>query len=58
MGKPDDLNGLRLFLQLDSYTDGKKWAEWGDSGTLYFLIRDADLAARRFDRCAFEMQCG
>jgi uncharacterized protein YwqG len=47
-----------LFLQLDSYTDGKKWAEWGDAGMLYFLIRDADLAARRFDRCAFEMQCG
>ena len=58
MRNPDDPNGLRLFLQLDSYTDGKKWAEWGDAGMLYFLIRDADLAARRFDRCAFEMQCG
>ncbi len=58
MGSPDDPNGLRLLLQLDTYTDGKKWAEWGDAGTLYFLIRDADLAARRFDRCEFEMQCG
>jgi uncharacterized protein YwqG len=58
MGGPHDPNGLQLLLQLDSYTDGKKWAEWGDAGTLYFLIRDADLAARRFDRCEFEAQCG
>jgi uncharacterized protein YwqG len=58
MGDPDDPDGLRLLLQLDSYTDGTKWAEWGDAGLLYFLIRDADLAARRFDRCEFEMQCG
>jgi hypothetical protein len=58
MGDPNDPNGLRLLLQLDSYTDGTKWAEWGDAGTLYFMIRDADLAARRFDRCEFEMQCG
>jgi uncharacterized protein YwqG len=58
MGGPNDPNGLQLLLQLDSYTDGKKWAEWGDAGTLYFLIRDADLAARRFDRCEFEAQCG
>jgi uncharacterized protein YwqG len=58
MGSPDDPNGLRLLLQLDTYTDGKQWTEWGDAGTLYFLIRDADLAARRFDRCVFEMQCG
>jgi uncharacterized protein YwqG len=58
MGSPDDPNGLRLLLQLDTYTDGKKWTEWGDAGTLYFLIRDADLAARRFGRCVFEMQCG
>jgi uncharacterized protein YwqG len=58
MGDPDDPNGLRLLLQLDTYTDGTSWAEWGDAGLLYFLIRDADLAARRFDRCEFEMQCG
>jgi uncharacterized protein YwqG len=55
---PHDPNGLQLLFQLDSYTDGKQWAEWGDAGTLYFLIRDADLAARRFDRCELEMQCG
>ena len=37
-------------------TDGNKWAEWLGGGSLYFMIRDADLAARRFDRCEFEMQ--
>jgi uncharacterized protein YwqG len=58
MRNPDDPNGLSLLLQLDTYTDGKKWTEWGDAGRLYFIIRDADLAARRFDRCEFEMQCG
>jgi uncharacterized protein YwqG len=58
MRNPDDPNGLSLLLQLDTYTDGKKWTEWGDAGRLYFIIRNADLAARRFDRCEFEMQCG
>jgi uncharacterized protein YwqG len=49
-------NELRPLLQLDAFTDGTEWAEWGGGGSLYFLIRDADLAARRFDRCKFEMQ--
>jgi uncharacterized protein YwqG len=56
MAELDKLHGLNLLLQLDAYTDGNKWAEWGGGGSLYFLIRDADLAARRFDRCEFEMQ--
>jgi uncharacterized protein YwqG len=56
MAELDKLDGLNLLLQLDAFTDGNKWAEWGDGGSLYFLIRDADLAARRFDRCEFEMQ--
>jgi uncharacterized protein YwqG len=57
IGSPDAQDGLRSLLQLDSFTDGTRWAEWGRGGaSLYFLIRDADLAARRFDRCEFEMQ--
>jgi uncharacterized protein YwqG len=56
MAELDRLHGLSLLLQIDAYTDGVRWAEWGDGGSLYFLIRDADLAARRFDRCEFEMQ--
>jgi uncharacterized protein YwqG len=56
MAELDKLHGLHLLLQLDAFTDGATWAEWGGGGSLYFLIRDADLAAGRFDRCVFEMQ--
>lgn len=56
MAELDKQHGLNLLLQLDNFTDGAKWAEWGDGGSLYFLIRDADLAAWRFDHCEFEMQ--
>jgi uncharacterized protein YwqG len=56
MAELDKLHGLNLLLQLDAFTDGTRWAEWGGGGSLYFMIRDADLAARRFDRCEFEMQ--
>lgn len=30
---------------------------WGDGGSLYWLIRPEDLAARRFDRAMFTWQC-
>jgi hypothetical protein len=30
---------------------------WGDCGTLYWLIRPGDLAARRFEAAAFAWQC-
>lgn len=35
------------------------WARmmWGDSGTLYWLIRPGDLAARKFGATAFTWQC-
>jgi uncharacterized protein YwqG len=56
MAELDKLHGLHLLLQLDAFTDGTTWAEWGGGGSLYFMIRDADLAAGRFDRCEFEMQ--
>jgi uncharacterized protein YwqG len=56
MGDPGGPNGMRLLLQLDDYSNGTESAEWGGSGSLYFLISDADLRERRFDRCKFEMQ--
>jgi uncharacterized protein YwqG len=31
---------------------------WGDVGFLYFWIRKADFAQRRFDRCWMVLQCG
>jgi hypothetical protein len=60
MGDPGEAetNGLHLLLQIDSYSNGTESAEWGDRGSLYFLIRTNDLQAGRFERCEFEMQCG
>jgi uncharacterized protein YwqG len=45
----------RLLLQLDS--DDHASMTWGDLGTLYFWIRDDDLAARRFERAWMILQC-
>ena len=44
-----------LLAQID--TDSQAGFLWGDCGVLYYLIRPADLAARRFDRTAFTWQC-
>ncbi len=39
--------------------DSDHWARmmWGDCGTLYWLIRPDDLAARRFEEASFTWQC-
>ena len=42
-------------LQIDSDDDAGMM--WGDGGSLYWLMRPADLAARRFDAAAFTLQC-
>ncbi|MFI9719903.1 YwqG family protein [Streptomyces sp. NPDC052396] len=44
-----------LLAQFDSDDDADMM--WGDGGVLYWLIRPADLAQRRFDRAAFTWQC-
>lgn len=44
-----------LLAQFDS--DQSARMMWGDSGTLYWLTRPADLAARRFERASFTWQC-
>ena len=38
-------------------TDSQAQFMWGDCGVLYYLIRPADLAARRFDQTVFTWQC-
>ncbi|MBH1938853.1 DUF1963 domain-containing protein [Streptomyces sp. AV19] len=48
--------GWTLLAQFDSDDDAEMM--WGDCGTLYWLIRPEDLAARRFDRAMFTWQCG
>ncbi len=46
----------KLLLQLGPYHDGSEWQLWGPGGLVYFTITARDLAARRFDRAALEMQ--
>ncbi len=50
-------DGWHLLLQLGNYENGSEAHGWGPGGNLYFMIRDADLAAGRYDRCEVEMQC-
>ena len=45
---------LVVLAQID--TDDRNEMTWGDAGTLYWLIRPEDLAARRFDTALFTWQ--
>ncbi|MFC1444037.1 YwqG family protein [Streptacidiphilus sp. N1-10] len=44
-----------LLAQIDTDADAKMM--WGDCGTLYWLIRPEDLAARRFEEAKLTWQC-
>jgi uncharacterized protein YwqG len=52
-----DEDGWSQLLQMGSYENGAESHGWGPGGNLYFMIRNADLAARRFALCEAEMQC-
>jgi uncharacterized protein YwqG len=52
---PSRSSDWRLLLQLDS--DRNAGVGWGDAGALYFMIRQDDLAAARFDNTYFVEQC-
>ena len=45
----------RLLLQLD--TDDSLGVMWGDSGRIYFWMREEDLRSRAFDRAWCILQC-
>jgi uncharacterized protein YwqG len=45
----------RLLLQLG--TDDDRRMMWGDSGRLYFWMRDSDLVTRAFDKSWMILQC-
>lgn len=47
----------RLLMQLGDYENGADIHSWGPGGLVYFVIREADLAARRFGRALLDMQC-
>lgn len=53
---PDTRAKWRLLLQVGTYDNGVKNHWWGPGGSLYFMIRETDLAARRFDRVEFDAQ--
>lgn len=48
-------NPWRLLLQID--TDGAPNTDWGDTGRIYFLIREADLMRRDFSSTWAVLQC-
>ena len=47
-----------LLLQLSTITKGDFEFMFGDCGMIYFYIRKEDLAAMRFDKANFSVQCG
>jgi len=54
--EPNARDWVMLF-QIDS-DEMRAELMWGDSGCVYFWIRQQDLAARRFERCWAILQCG
>ncbi len=51
----EEARGWTLLAQFDS--DRDTGMMWGDCGTLYWLIRPGDLAARRLETASFTWQC-
>lgn len=45
----------RLLFQMDS--DDETMVDWGDVGSIYYWIREQDLAARQFDKTWLVLQC-
>ena len=46
----------RLLLQVDHYSNGEERHDWGLAGSLYFMLPERDLRARRYGGCKFEIQ--
>jgi uncharacterized protein YwqG len=51
----DEAARWTLLLQIDSPDEDP--GRWGDCGLLYWLMRPADIAAGRFDKAEFTLQC-
>jgi len=46
----------RLLLQVDHYSNGEERHDWGLAGSLYFMLPERNLRARRYSGCEFEIQ--
>ena len=51
-----DSHAARLLLQVDAYCNGETSHSWGPGGSLFYVLRDADLRAHDFTRCELEGQ--
>ncbi|RJF75185.1 YwqG family protein [Rhodopseudomonas palustris] len=49
--------GYRLLLQLDSYTNGQDFVDWGPGGYLYYFLSGQAFAQQRWDAAELAMQC-
>lgn len=48
---------MRLLLQVDDYSNGEQLHGWGGAGgSVYFVMSDESLRARRYDECEFDIQ--
>ena len=45
------IDDYRLLLQLDSYTNGEEFGDWGPGGSLYYLIPKSALAEKDWESC-------
>jgi len=57
LAEDPDVDPEQWLLLAQIQSDGDAAMMWGDLGTLYWLIRAEDLAARDFDAAAFTWQC-
>ena len=49
-------NNVRLLLQVDSYCNGEDTQYYGPGGSLYYVLSEEALRARRYENCEFEGQ--
>jgi len=46
----------QLLLQLDGYTNGKEFGDWGPGGFLYYFLAHDDFAGRRWENAELAIQ--
>ena len=57
MSLDEPFDAYRLLLQLESYTNGQDFVDWGPGGYLYYFLTHDDFAEQRWDAAELAMQC-